>query len=225
MRSAIATQALTAGLAFAGLAFGACRSGDSSFGPSSREAQRPSFETRLPIDEYAGTVRGVGLRDEQAKVHREFGRPIKRGGSGRIPPDPFPAVLYLPGYYLNRYPGIDFLFYRRTRRVAAFLAYSKRTRTTRGVATGDPLSEVKQHYQADCNEGGQTDEGEDTPASCATKLGPGTYIDFAAFLRSDRVGTIVLSAESTGAPCEGKTVVPGARERCMYEARTGRRAR
>ena len=212
----------------AALLTGGCGTDDAVTGPVDH---RP-----LRIAEENGKVREVGLRDTYARVVRKLGPPDKARPDESIPPDPAPGADFVPGTGTARYPGVVFTFYetrvtdrpRRRARVAAFVAYGKRARTERGVRISDPLSKARRRYRLRCADEPDPSGGdrEVSPAQCTGKLGPGTYIVFAASLGSERIGSITLAAEPNPNGCAAGGFRPRHLvRRCMREAKTGRPAK
>jgi streptogramin lyase len=164
-----------------------------------------------PIDELAGTYKGVGIGDTAARVREVLGRPGKWSTREAIHPldVDFLSVSYgpsftfqkveltLPGGRVLRYG--DVFFYpcaRRTRcrgKVAAFEVNAPGTRTVGGVGIGDRLRAARSRYRLKCFTPSGRSEYVEYP-SCEGRIAPNRYIYFS----NDPIDNIGLSAVRLG---------------------------
>ena len=180
------------GLALAALAAGCGGSDDG-------EDARP-----LPLDERAGTFRGIGFGDSPADIRRVFGRPTpysQTEGSMPLGDDfydvggpttsEFPPEARKPGRSTEpgvmRYRGVTFSTY--SGEVYELFVTAEGARTREGVRIGDDLDEAESAYpQLDCDTAYENSEYPEYPY-CTGRVARARYVWFG----EDPIRSIVIS--------------------------------
>ena len=137
----------------------------------------------VPIDERAGSYRGVRFGASEAEVVRVFGEPDR--SAGVAPKGSTPAEVgvpqSLPGpAQLLKYENVVFLL-EPASGVYAFLVTEPRAKTTRGVSIGDGMDAAQERYRLECIEvaGGESLLGkQEFYPSCRARLGDSVRVWF-----------------------------------------------
>lgn len=173
----------------------------------------------VKVDERAGSIRGVGLGSSGAHIAQVFGRAKDSTATGAAA-EPIGAdhdAIGGPNDYAfpracRRAPtgpspdfasqGLSTLRYRDAafelcdNRAYEFIATAAAARTSRGVATGQPLRAAKRAYpQLRCGEstGDTTDPPRPAYPYCAGRIAPHRYLWFGQDpIRSIAVATVAL---------------------------------
>lgn len=184
--------------ALSALALSACGGGGGNAAPSSPDG---------PIDTKQGSYRGVGLGDDVATMHREFGPQEPAEEGERIVPrsledenDYSPIVIQLtppdsasPAQeQAYRYEYVVFLV--RKGRIGAVIVNADGARVDGGrVTIGADLETARAAYSVRCGTANEGSEYEEFPA-CTGKIGPERHIWFG----NDPIRNVTLAVVPLG---------------------------
>jgi hypothetical protein len=189
------------------------------FGGCGKESGPSSSRPHLPVDEMAGTFRGVGIGDARETILREFGRsprwtppedPVEPLGEEDAnadlgmpwvvappresqPRDGTPRGRPFEGFDVLRYREGVFSLYQRVG-VYRLTTVQPGSRTRRGVEIGDSLNKARQRYPSlRCGIRNEDSEYVEYPY-CTGRLARGRFI----WLGQDPIRSITVATRAMG---------------------------
>lgn len=149
----------------------------------------------LPINEFRGSVGGVGIGDSVEAMWRVFGK--RSQSSGNEPQGPLEDDDYVGPTYARvpepafRYRYISFSTSKG--KIVKFMVI-RRARTSRGLSIGDPLEKAESVYHLQCGTANANTEYRKYPA-CMGRIGRARLY---LWVGGDPIQNITISARELG---------------------------